>query len=350
MAYIPLRATEITDISRNGTVNVESINIFDDIRVGNVVTFIEDATYVWTKPVNTEELEFITTDVNITFTTTNPVSNTWTTEIASDKTLLSGAMGRIAIDGLDVTSTNGGKFLDYTAGTGVIPILFMTGNRILGFDAIGDLDGVAFAAENTGYISNGAGWTMNDMTIISLAEQNFVLQTGDHVTLTGTLGSGFLNTILATPGSGDAVFNIDSSLTITNEMLLSHSILVTSGGGTWFDSAGLDQFDVGMVAFHNINIPDSDRLVSKSADYTILKTDGTIKTTGSISFTLTLPTAVGVQGKEYNIKHTGTGTITLDADGTELIDDVANIKIRKGRAGAYPNLKVKSDNIGWMII
>lgn len=84
--------------------------------------------------------------------------------------------------------------------------------------------------------------------------------------------------------------------------------------------------------------------------YTILTTDGTIKCTGANSFTVTLPTAVGVSGQVYSIKVAGTGAITIDADGIEKIDDVESITIEAGTAGAYPSVTLQSDNVGWMII
>ena len=91
-------------------------------------------------------------------------------------------------------------------------------------------------------------------------------------------------------------------------------------------------------------------VIEKSDTYTLLTSDGTVKCTGSGSFTIGLPTAVGVSGKIYRIKHSGTGTITVDADGTEKIDDVLTIEIAPGIAGAYSNLSIQSDNVGWMII
>lgn len=91
-------------------------------------------------------------------------------------------------------------------------------------------------------------------------------------------------------------------------------------------------------------------VTEKANTYTIIASDVTIKTTGSSSFTVTLPTAVGITGKEYNLKHVGSGVITLKADGTELIDDLACTVVNAGIPGAYPNRVVKSDGVGWMIV
>lgn len=90
------------------------------------------------------------------------------------------------------------------------------------------------------------------------------------------------------------------------------------------------------------------REISSTDD--VLDTDYTIKTTGASSFDLTLPTATGKSGQEFNIKHFGTGVITLKGFDGELIEDLLCTQINPGQAGAYTNRRVQSDGVGWMII
>lgn len=52
-------------------------------------------------------------------------------------------------------------------------------------------------------------------------------------------------------------------------------------------------------------------IVSKSADYTATISDNTIDCTGGGTFTITLPTAASITGREYTITNSGTGTITI---------------------------------------
>ncbi len=59
--------------------------------------------------------------------------------------------------------------------------------------------------------------------------------------------------------------------------------------------------------------------VEKTADYNISNTDRVINVTAN-SPTLTLPTALGNSGRQFVIKNTGAGTVTLDGFGTETID------------------------------
>ena len=56
----------------------------------------------------------------------------------------------------------------------------------------------------------------------------------------------------------------------------------------------------------------------KTANYTLTSADYTINCTSN-TFTITLPTAVGITGRCFEITNTGSGLITLDADGSETI-------------------------------
>lgn len=63
-----------------------------------------------------------------------------------------------------------------------------------------------------------------------------------------------------------------------------------------------------------------------SAVHTILDTDGIIVLTGSGTFDLTLPAiADNNEGREINIKQTGTGTVTLKTTGADTIDGAATV-------------------------
>lgn len=60
-------------------------------------------------------------------------------------------------------------------------------------------------------------------------------------------------------------------------------------------------------------------VVSKTANYTILSTDGLVICTSG-SFTVTLPTAVGIAGRAFTVKNTGSGTITMASTSSQTID------------------------------
>ena len=65
----------------------------------------------------------------------------------------------------------------------------------------------------------------------------------------------------------------------------------------------------------------------------------------SNTFTINLPTAVGIKGVEYIIKNSGSGVITLEGDGTETIDGALNFTLTQ-----YVSVTVVSDGTNWIII
>jgi hypothetical protein len=84
---------------------------------------------------------------------------------------------------------------------------------------------------------------------------------------------------------------------------------------------------------------------NQTANYTIDNTDCVINCTAN-TFTVTLPTAAGVEGQYYIIKNSGTGVITIDGDGSETIDGAAN----KNLAVQYESLTVISNGVNWLVI
>ena len=76
-----------------------------------------------------------------------------------------------------------------------------------------------------------------------------------------------------------------------------------------------------------------------AGDYTVNATSGT--------FTLTLLTAVGRQGKIYNLKNSGTGVITLATTSGQTIDGQASGDLTLNQ---YDNLQVQSDGANWNIL
>jgi len=94
----------------------------------------------------------------------------------------------------------------------------------------------------------------------------------------------------------------------------------------------------------------SGAVVSKTGDYTLTTSDDIVLADPtSASFTLTLPTAVGVQGKRYKIKSIGTDDsrpVILDPDGSETIDGFTTYNIY----GQDTAIEVVSDNSNWEIV
>lgn len=91
--------------------------------------------------------------------------------------------------------------------------------------------------------------------------------------------------------------------------------------------------------------------VEKTAAYTCSDSDKTINCLSG-TFTVTLPTAVGITGREYLIKNTGTGggVITLDAFGSEALDGALTFVLKNTANPTDVNgVAVLSTGAGWII-
>jgi uncharacterized protein YbaP (TraB family) len=92
--------------------------------------------------------------------------------------------------------------------------------------------------------------------------------------------------------------------------------------------------------FGSITLP----YVAKTAAYTGTTSDYVIDcTTGT--FTITLPTAVGITGRVYIVKNTGTGTITLGTTSSQTIDGSTTKSLTQ-----YVVYTVMSNGANWIII
>jgi hypothetical protein len=80
-----------------------------------------------------------------------------------------------------------------------------------------------------------------------------------------------------------------------------------------------------------------------NATYTVGVNDYLIDITGN-TITVTLPTAVGVNGKNYVIKNRGTGVVTVATDSSQTIDG-ANSKSLNNN----DSIEIVSDGSNWII-
>jgi hypothetical protein len=86
--------------------------------------------------------------------------------------------------------------------------------------------------------------------------------------------------------------------------------------------------------------------IAKTANYTLDATNSTVDCTAN-TFDLTLPTAVGIPGRIYHLKNTGSGIITIKTTSAQTIDGIAS-----GVLTLVTNdvLVVQSTNTNWIII
>jgi len=84
---------------------------------------------------------------------------------------------------------------------------------------------------------------------------------------------------------------------------------------------------------------------NKVANYTVDNLDCVINCTSG-TFTVTLPTAVGIEGQYFIVKNSGTGVITIDGYNSETIDGQAT----KVMAVQYESYYLVSNNANWIVV
>lgn len=84
--------------------------------------------------------------------------------------------------------------------------------------------------------------------------------------------------------------------------------------------------------------------ITKTASYTLTATDFIVDCTTN-TFSAQLPTAVGIAGRMYCIKNTGTGVITVTTTSSETIDGITTQTLYQ-----YDNIWVASTGSSWIIL
>ena len=87
------------------------------------------------------------------------------------------------------------------------------------------------------------------------------------------------------------------------------------------------------------------KYTSISGTYTIALTDCVVDCTAN-TFTVTLPTAVGIQGQIFIVKNSGTGVVTVAAAGGEFIDGAASQIL----SVQYESISLVSTGTAWGIV
>jgi hypothetical protein len=124
---------------------------------------------------------------------------------------------------------------------------------------------------------------------------------------------------VTTLDDSDSLFLDDATSDVPKKIAFSDfKVGLPSASVAWGDVTGTlsDQTDLQNALDEKQNLLVA--YAEKTANYTITSNDFTINCTAN-SFTITLPTAVGITGRCFEITNTGSGVITLDADGSETI-------------------------------
>jgi hypothetical protein len=98
-------------------------------------------------------------------------------------------------------------------------------------------------------------------------------------------------------------------------------------------------------SFH-INGSFATNCVNKTSDYSLSSADATVNCANG-SFTLTLPSAIGIIGRNYVLNNAGTGIITVATTGSQTIDGNTSGALTLAQ---FKNYAVQSDGANWIII
>ncbi len=144
-------------------------------------------------------------------------------------------------------------------------------------------------------------------------------------------------------GGGDTfvtgtTFNSNQATVTRNDG--SDVLFLTGGANVTLSNPSTNQIKIDVTS-----PSDNPNIRNISTTQSILTTDRTLNCTGG-TITLTLPTAVGVTGKEYVIKNSGAGTITVDTTGSQTIDGSTSIEIKKQNLSR----RLQSNGFNWIVI
>jgi hypothetical protein len=241
------------------------------------------------------------------------------------------------------------------------------GNTAVGFYAgYSNVDNFfnTYIGEYAGFYSKGI-----DNTIIG-SSSGFQNENGSYNTIIGSQamfnsGSGNNNTVIGygafqeNNGNGNVVIGNEVGGAVTglnNKLLINNSPSATYliNGDFSTNKIGINKTVTQLnTSNYNLQVGGSAHIAgsialpyrSVTATYTIDATDYTVNCTSN-TFTVNLPTAVGIAGRIYIIKNSGTSTtITVDANGTETIDGLLTQTITTPLA-----LKLQSTGSGWIIL
>lgn len=274
-------STVLTDIPRNNTVYVESLNVFDSVRVGNIVSVPNLVKYITTQPLNMGLLQFIpdTPGGVAEFTSSNIEANTWTTELENNDPLFSGDFG-VLIHSMNISSATGtSKLFDINATTVDRALVFQERGLISNFGSIGSITGASSGMVLMAYFGCGEGIVITNPGDENGLDWDFVRfenQLGNHLTVVGQADFMFYDKIRATPANGDQVFDFSQTDNIVTAFS-SLGIDTSLGGKTGLEQEVSSDTVLGSI-FPFINVDTTNNPV----EITLPEVDGFGITNGTI--------------------------------------------------------------------
>lgn len=129
---------------------------------------------------------------------------------------------------------------------------------------------------------------------------------------------------------------LNGTLNNAGQVCIINGTLILGGSGVFNNT--------GSFIVASLKLEPNPGYVSKNSNYTLAPNDYVVECTSG-SFTITLPTAVGITGKNYIIKNTGGGTITIATTSSQTIDGSA-----PGTLSGTTPLKLVSTGSNWITV
>jgi hypothetical protein len=216
--------------------------------------------------------------------------------------------------------------------------------------------------DNTGFIRIISGNTTT--ATASIGSSQIYISTG-NVTNAGALASQFSSSIRLDSGTvagsatrgGVVFFNGNAEPTwngLQRGIFVGNATAIPTGNPTngffcWSESGNVNYRTSGggLITLGTNGIKSNGGLelnyVAKTSTYTIVNSDYTIDCTSG-TFTVTLPTAVGITGKMFIVKNSGAGIITIATTSSQTIDGALTIV-----ANQWDSFQLTSNGANWII-
>lgn len=196
------------------------------------------------------------------------------------------------------------------------------------------LDGTITESDTVANIQDVGGSPIGNLQDVVKYLSKFIFSgstTSNPIPTSGGGGTGEANTA-SNVGAGDGVFKQKTGVDLEFKSLIggTNVTIVNNANDLTINATG----GGGGSTLRNVSSADA------------FATDNETVNCTSGTFTVTLPTAVGIQGTIFTLVNSGTGRITLDPNGTETINGSLTILIKK----QYVSRTVQSDGTNWVVI
>jgi hypothetical protein len=273
----------------------------------------------------------------ISFSAPNTATNI--ADVSAGSYFRSGGLNTLPLwSTLKLPNTSTSTYIPYTSGADnwVVSNVFRFDGTVLGVGngaTMGSTLGVVWSIFN-GNVTSGITHENANGGTASIAQMRALANVAS--TSIQSFASGYTTSGYAVANGGALIGNGAGGLSIIASNA-SGDLRFYSGGNTLRGSVNT----TGVLNWQNaLEFP----YVAKTANYTATTTDYTIDCTAN-SFIITLPTAVGIVGRVYNIINSGAGTITIATTSSQLIGNIAPTTTILLYPGEVINLQ--SDNANW---